>query len=366
MKVALVHPWSWPELRRGGERILHDLAWTLSAAGEEVVIITGTAGRGRKDVIEGVPVHRIGHHARLDVGRLTRYDTFGVEAWPFLARHRFDLVVAMSPSAAIASRAAGQRTVFATMGWPTAEYWAVRPAEARLYRLASRFAHASTVLSSAAVSSVLELTGRTPTLLPGGVRLAEFDLMPGPRTGAPIVLFASWAGEHGKGLDLLLRGFAALLDVRSDARLRLCGGGDPAWAFERLSWKTRQRLNDVVEVRPVPAISAHVYGEAHVTVLPSRVESFGLVLLESLACGTPVVGSATGGLVDVLAGCSTAHLVAHGDVENLSAALLRAMDQATDPATGLACRAHAARFDWAGELGARHVAFYREVAKGGP
>lgn len=364
MKVALVHPSSWPEVRRGAERLLHDLASVLAQAGEEVEIVSGTEGQGGRTVVGGIPVNRIRHRKRLDFGPLTRYETFGLEAWPFLVRHRFDLVVAMSPSAAIAGWAARQPTVLSTMGWPTAEYWRLRHTEARLYRLASRLLPVTTVLSSAAVASVRELTGRTPALLPAGVRLAEFPLVPGPRLGCPVVLFASWASEQGKGLDLLLRGFAGVLDTYPDARLRLAGGGDPTWALAKIDSATRQRIWPALEVDPPPIMSADVYGAAHVTVLPSRVESFGLVLLESLACGTPVVGSAVGGLLDILAGCPVGQLVPHGDICALTDAICKAVQQAGDPVTAQVCRAHAARFDWAGEIGARHLALYRKVSGG--
>ena len=36
MRVALIHPFSWPDIRRGGERYLHDLAWYLTGQGHEV------------------------------------------------------------------------------------------------------------------------------------------------------------------------------------------------------------------------------------------------------------------------------------------------------------------------------------------
>ena len=44
MYVALVHPYSWPEVKRGGERYLADIAWYLGEAGHTVDVITGTSG----------------------------------------------------------------------------------------------------------------------------------------------------------------------------------------------------------------------------------------------------------------------------------------------------------------------------------
>ena len=44
-----------------------------------------------------------------------------------------------------------------------------------------------------------------------------------------------------------------------------------------------------------------LYSAANVTVVPSKIESFGLTALESMACGTPVVSFETSGLVDIIA-----------------------------------------------------------------
>src|SRR5258708_1559062 len=48
------------------------------------------------------------------------------------------------------------------------------------------------------------------------------------------------------------------------------------------------------------AVMAGIYGEAWVSALPAVDEAFGLALVESLACGTPVVGYAQGGIPEIL------------------------------------------------------------------
>ena len=365
MRIALAHPFSWPEVRRGGERVLHDLAWALHDQGHDVRIVSGTPGPSASSSVEGVPIDRLHNRGVLNRRGITRYETFGLDAFPWLVRHRFDVVVAMTPTSAVASRLAGQRTVFSTMGWPTAEYWVHRPVEARAFRLAARLAHAVTALSSPVADSVRTLTGRAATVLAPGVRLEHFPMTEGPRTGPPVVLFASWAEERGKGLDHLVAALARLLERRPDIRLWLGGGGDPSWAMAGLDQGARRRVEAAIDVvadqqRP---ITPEIYGAAHVTALPSQMESFGLVLVESLACGTPVVGSAAGGILDTAAGCEEARLVPHGDVAALTAALEAAMDMAADPGTAPGAREAASRFDWRTVIGPRHAAFYETVAR---
>jgi glycosyltransferase involved in cell wall biosynthesis len=83
---------------------------------------------------------------------------------------------------------------------------------------------------------------------------------------------------------------------------------------------------------------ARSYAGADVFVFPSLTDTFGLVLLEALACGTPVAAYPVTGPRDVLAG--TEGRVGAVDAD-LRAACLRALEADRD-----ACRAHAERYSW--------------------
>jgi len=103
----------------------------------------------------------------------------------------------------------------------------------------------------------------------------------------------------------------------------------------------RRRYPGVFFTQPADdAAIAACYSAADVLVFPSRTDTFGLVLLEALACGLPVAAFPVAGPRDVLAGDDPGNPVGVLD-DDLRAAALAALDMDRD-----ACRAFAERHDW--------------------
>jgi D-inositol-3-phosphate glycosyltransferase len=108
-------------------------------------------------------------------------------------------------------------------------------------------------------------------------------------------------------------------------------------------------LRDVVQFRPPAsrAVVADYYRAADITVVPSYNESFGLVALESQACGTPVVAAAVGGLPTAVADDVSGVLVDGHDPQQWAKVLtdlLRTPSVLAEYAGG--ARTHAERFSW--------------------
>ncbi|GHO91770.1 glycosyl transferase family 1 [Reticulibacter mediterranei] len=125
----------------------------------------------------------------------------------------------------------------------------------------------------------------------------------------PVLLFAGRLDPF-KGPDLLLRA-AAMME--EEAQIVIVGGklsGDKdVKGLQTLAkeLKISQRVH-FLGARPRQEMPL-IYSAAHVTVVPSYHESFGLAAVESLACGTPVVATRAGGLMTVIQHGETGYLV---------------------------------------------------------
>jgi glycosyltransferase involved in cell wall biosynthesis len=157
------------------------------------------------------------------------------------------------------------------------------------------------------------------------------------------------------GVDVLLQAFARL---DCDALLLVAGEGPERERLERLA----HELGVADSVRFLGGVSEErlvaLYSAADLTVVPSvSLEGFGLVVLESLACGTPVIASDAGGLPEALAGLEPRCVVPAGDPAALAERLTRPLPQPK------ACRARAERFSWERSL-ERHAELYRRTVDG--
>jgi glycosyltransferase involved in cell wall biosynthesis len=130
------------------------------------------------------------------------------------------------------------------------------------------------------------------------------------------VLFVGDA-THDKGIDVLLRAHHLL-----DGRAPLVVLGRP------LSPALVEPRPDVTVLGPQPhAAVLRAMRHAGVVVVPSLLsEAFGMVALEAMAMGTPVVATRSGGLADIVVDGESGHLVEPGDVDALAAALRRVLD----------------------------------------
>ena len=353
MKVAIANPVFWPEVRRGSERFAHELATGLVARGHAARIVCGHAGlRTHTGVEDGVGVVRV---PRLPEGRLRRrmFEDHLTHV-PFAARElergEDDVIHALHATSALAGSRAGRPLVFSHMGIPHRQALANRRLRLEVMSRALRAADAVVALSEAAAQGFERWLGVSARVIPPGVDLATFTLDPPRRAAEPTLVCAASAREPRKRVPLLAEAFARVRRERPGARLILSA---PA-AFEAPEGVEWRDLDDREAL-------AAAYREAHVGVLPSWGEAFGLVLVEALACGTPVVGSNREAIPEVLGDDPRIGRLFDGeDPAELARVLLEALELAADPATAAACRARAERFSTDATTDA-YIALYREL-----
>ncbi len=139
----------------------------------------------------------------------------------------------------------------------------------------------------------------------------------------PYVLFVGRISEQ-KGIFTLLAAAAALPD---DVQVVLCASSpDTPELLKRLQSAVagRSRIRWINAMLPVPEV-VQLYSHAAAFVCPSIYEPFGIINLEAMACGAPVVASRVGGIPEVVVNGETGVLVEAGDGALLAQALRRVL-----------------------------------------
>ena len=146
----------------------------------------------------------------------------------------------------------------------------------------------------------------------------------------PRVLFAGNLGES-KGVDVLIDAIAILRGRGVACELAIVGAGPEESRLRarasRLALGDAVRWSGFVSQRDIP----EQYGAATVTVLPSRgqAEGLGLVLAEALLAGSAVVGTAAGGIPEIVVDERTGLIAKDGDAQDLARQIERLLTDGT-------------------------------------
>jgi glycosyltransferase involved in cell wall biosynthesis len=126
-----------------------------------------------------------------------------------------------------------------------------------------------------------------------------------------------------KGIDTLIDALAILRARGVDARLRIIGDGPERAALEQHARDLNVHAHvEFLGALPQAELPAH-YARAAVFVLPSIREGMGLVFVEALLCGTPIIATASGGVTDIIRDGETGLLFPERDARALADALER-------------------------------------------
>jgi len=247
---------------------------------------------------------------------------------------------------------------------------------------------AVTAASEIEVSELVDLYGADPAklpIIPCGVDLNVFRPMRqmdarealGRDQCERIVLFVGRI-EQIKGIDVLLRALGLLFfrhpELRNDLCLLVVGGAlDPnddspetekIEELQRLVHQHRMEANVSFVGSMDQQRLALFYAAADVCAVPSLTESFGLVALEAMACGTPVVGTRVGGLQTLIEHGESGLLVPAGDYQALAESMAKVLtDHRLRMHLAHGARDRAEHFSWR-RVGDSVEALYTKILAG--
>ncbi|GHJ38860.1 glycosyltransferase family 4 protein [Streptomyces sp. TS71-3] len=376
MRVGIVCPYSW-DVPGGVQFHIRDLAEHLIGRGHEVSVLAPadddtplppyvvSAGRA-------VPVPYNGSVARLNFGILS---AARVRRW--LHDGSFDVIHIHEPS----SPSLGLLTCWAAQGPMVATFHTSNPRSKAMIAAYALLQHALEKISARiAVSeyarrTLVEHLGGDAVVIPNGVDVDFFakaearpdwqsELARGANTGkGGTIGFIGRIDEPRKGLHVLMRALPKILAERPGVRVLVAGRGDRKEALQSLPGDMHARVEFLGMVSDED--KARFLRSVDLYVAPNTGgESFGIILVEAMSAGAPVLASDLDAFAQVLDHGAAGELFANEDADALAAAAVRLLgDDARRAELRSHGSAHVRRFDWS-TVGADILAVYETVTDG--
>ena len=295
LRIGIACPYTW-DVPGGVQQHVHDLADSLIRLGHEVSVLTPVDDADTADLPSyvvpagrAVPVPYNGSVARLVFGPLSLART---RRW--LREGEFDVLHVHEPtvpSVSMLATFAASGPMVATFHTATARSRALQvfgnALQPALEKITGRIA-----VSPAARRVIVEHLGGDAVLIPNGVDVARFEgALPLPgQPDVPTVVFLGRIDEGRKGLAVLLEALPELVRRVPDVRLLVAGPGDVEQVRSAVPASLRGHVELLGQVSEDD--KARVYASGDVYCAPNtHGESFGIVLVEAMATGTPVVAS---------------------------------------------------------------------------
>lgn len=219
-------------------------------------------------------------------------------------------------------------------------------AAAPLLRGIARNIRVRIAVSDAAARVARARIGGAFEIVPNGVDVARFSNARAAELGAGRKLLFVGRLDERKGFPTAVRTFERLARNRPDLGLVVVGDGPDRTAVRRISGELRCRVR---MMGAVANTDVHPYHAAADVYLGSSVggESFGMVLVEAMAAGLPVVASDIAGYREVITGGVEGFFVPPRDPASAAAAVARILDEPGLAARmGAAGRTRARTYDW--------------------
>lgn len=309
----------------GGTFYIHKIAKFLTENGYDVIIICANYSGGKKeDNIDGVNILRLGNE----------YSVYPLAIVRFFKRFRsrinvlIDVINGPPWFSPLYTNIPKIAVIFQTFKEVFLEELN-KPLAAALYSVEKVIPHVYQKIPVVTLSSSVkkELIGmgvmeRNIFVIPPGIEQEKYK--PGKKSSRPLVLYVGRLKKY-KGIEYLIMAMKEVIKEIADVRLLIVGKGNYADELVRLTEK--MELENVVEFCGYVSEERKVaiMQRAHVLVIPSIKEGWGIPVIESAACGTPTIGTQTSGLRDTIIDEKTGLLVPYGKPEVISEKIVKVL-----------------------------------------
>ncbi|WP_048147934.1 glycosyltransferase family 4 protein [Palaeococcus ferrophilus] len=335
MKVALVSDWYYPKVG-GVASHMHDLALKLSEMGHEVTIVTNDRVTGKEEELgaKGIGLLKVpGVVSPILEVNLTYGLKSTRELTPFLedfdvvhSHHAFTPLSLKAVKAARNLEKASLLTTHSISFSHESRLWSALGLTIPLFSHYLRYPHKIIAVSKASKAFVSHFTDTSVEVVPNGVDDKRFRPSQGGEElkeelgiEGNVVLYVSRM-SYRKGPHVLLNAFAGI----EDATLVMAGSGEMLPFLKAqarfLGVEDHVRFLGYVPDEMLPRL----YDMADVFVLPSTTaEAFGIVVLEAMASGVPVIATDVGGIPEIVRESESGLLVPPGNELELRKAIER-------------------------------------------
>ncbi len=328
-------------------------------------MITSHPGRPAYAIEDGLPILRL---PRPPQQRLLRrlyepYLTHVPLSYAALRAGSYDVAHAVHPPDALAAARWRERTgrpaILSYMGIPDHAGLLERRKRLEIVLGALERCDAVVALSRCAAGAFERWLGYSARVIPPGVDLEAFRPA-AARHERPTIVCSAAAQEPRKHVGLLVEAFKLLRRELPEARLVLSRPRSGSLLGARRAGVDVEAPGvEFVDLDDRAAL-ARANGEAWAAALPSSNEAFGLVLLEALACGTPVLAFDHGALPELIDRPGIGTLFESLDPRSLADALIRTLELTGRPETVARCRARAEELS-TDRCTQRYLQLYREL-----
>jgi glycosyltransferase involved in cell wall biosynthesis len=307
----------------GVEMNVYELSRRLVKDGFDVeVICEKEPGTANHEIIEGVKVHRFSSFRiaklRYDVGRIVprmllsaiKNDADIVHAHAYGYFPTYACIFSNKP------------TVITTHSDPAAKIYPFWDLSRSISLKLCNHVIATTQMEKLHLTK-RGVNSKKITVVPNGITMRPLNATKRNNPCSRTILCLARLDYFHKGQDILLQAMAKVLSKIPDAKLWVVGAGSDLAKLKELT--TRLKIGDSVEFkgRINEARKLFLLENCQVLCVSPRTESFGIIYLEAMACGLPIVTTMVGGIPEVVG--DSALLVPPNDPSALADALIQVL-----------------------------------------